>query len=55
MTSEQIEREVERRIDRLDARFMRDDSTMQQHEYDAAIRAIDQWAEDQYARIGVQS
>lgn len=55
MTEDQIEREVERRTDRLDARFMRDYSTMTQAEYDDIIKSIAQWAEDQYARVKVQS
>jgi hypothetical protein len=48
MTEEQIERIVERNFDKLDARFMRDGSTMTQAEYDAASAAIHRWAENEY-------
>ena len=46
MTEEQIERVVSRKIDNLDARFM--NSPMTQAEYDAAMKAIDAWAEVEY-------
>lgn len=46
MTEDQIEREVEKRVDRLDRNFM--NSFMTQADYDAAMRAIDRWAEYQY-------
>jgi hypothetical protein len=47
MTEEQIERAVERKIDRLDRKFMK--SEMTQAEYDAAMREIHEWSEAQYA------
>lgn len=48
MTEHEIELKVERMVDRLDARFMRGDMT--QAEYDAKMREINQWAEEEYAR-----
>ena len=48
MTPEQIERDVEFRIDKLDAWFMKDGSTLTQEEYDAAIKSLHTWAEFQY-------
>jgi hypothetical protein len=48
MTHDQIERLVEAKVDRLDARFMAPGSTMTQAEYDAAMQAIDRWAEWEY-------
>lgn len=47
MTEEQIERCVEREIDKLDARFMRSD--MSQAEYEGNYRLIDRWARYQYS------
>ena len=48
MTEEQIERHVERKIDALDRLFLAGGYT--QPEYDAAIRAVDAWAAEQYQR-----
>jgi hypothetical protein len=48
MTEDQIERAVERLIDSLDQQFLT--SNMTQAAYDAAMREIDQWAEQQLAR-----
>ena len=41
-----IEIRVEKMIDRLDARFMRDEE-MSQEEYDQRMREIRDWAEEQ--------
>lgn len=51
MTAEQIERRVELRTDRIDARFMAEGSTMTQAEYDAEMSALDKWAQQQYDAI----
>jgi hypothetical protein len=48
MTEDQIERAVQSKFDRLDARFMSDSNTMTQATYDAAARAIHEWAENEY-------
>lgn len=48
MTDEQIEREVERRFNRLDHLFI-NRKAMNQAEYDRQARAIGDWAEYQYA------
>lgn len=48
MTEDQIEREVERQFDRLDARLMA--GKLSQVEYDRKSRAIDEWASSQYAK-----
>lgn len=48
MDNYQIEEKVERMIDRLDDRFMSDSNTMTQGQYDAEVRKIDQWANDQF-------
>ena len=50
MTEDQIERKVERMVDRLDAQFMSDSNTMTQEEYDAEIESIDKWAAMEYRR-----
>jgi hypothetical protein len=48
MTEEQIERAVERRIDAVDRAWLKPGCTWTQAEYDAEIRAVDQWAQQQY-------
>lgn len=48
MTEDQIENTVARRIDRVDAAFMRGDMTQEQ--YDSAIADIDNWASMEYRR-----
>jgi hypothetical protein len=45
MTEDQIERRVERAMDRLDARLMSD--RLSQAEYDREIVALDKWASQQ--------
>ena len=45
-----IEMRVEKMVDRLDARFMRG-GEMSQEEYDAKMREIHEWAEEQYRLI----
>jgi hypothetical protein len=49
MTEQDIKLKVERMIDRLDRRFMSDANTMTQVEYDAEVRKIYAWAEEQYS------
>jgi len=49
-TEEKIEREVERRFNRLDAALMRGD--IDTAEYDEQADAIDDWAGQQYFAIG---
>lgn len=46
LTEDQIERHVERMIDRLDVRFVR--GALTQAEYDLRMRAIDDWAQREY-------
>jgi phosphopantetheine adenylyltransferase len=46
MTEQQIEVMAERKIDRLDALFLRGAITEQQ--YNAALKQIRQWADEQY-------
>jgi hypothetical protein len=46
MTEDQIECAVERKIDAIDARYMA--SKMTQAEYDAAIKAVNDWADREY-------
>jgi hypothetical protein len=46
MTEDQIERAVERKIDRLDARFT--SAQLTQQEYDAEMKSISNWATAQY-------
>lgn len=50
MTEDQIERHVETLTDRLDAAFLADNSKMTQDQYDAEIKAINDWAEYMYVR-----
>jgi len=47
MTEDQIERAVERKVDRLDALFMTTDLT--QAEYDAAQKEVQAWADREYS------
>lgn len=47
MTEDQIECRVSRKVDALDARFMA--GKMTQEEYDAAQKAISEWADKEYA------
>jgi hypothetical protein len=46
MTTEQIERRVEKTTDRIDARFM--NGELSQEQYDAEMKALDTWATQQY-------
>jgi hypothetical protein len=46
MTEEQIERRVESMVDHLDRLLL--SGQMTQGEYDAAMRSLNQWAEDQW-------
>jgi len=48
MTEDMIERAVEIKIDQLDRLFLRGGYT--QAEYDAAIKAVDDWAKTELAR-----
>lgn len=50
MTEEQIERQVERMTNALDARFMADNNTMTQAEYDAESKKIGEWADAEFSR-----
>jgi hypothetical protein len=47
MTEDQIERQVERMMDHLDAQFL--SSPMTQEEYDAKVREINAWANSRLA------
>jgi hypothetical protein len=49
MTEEQIEQEVERRIDAIDVRFM--NGGLSQYDYDQQIAEVDAWAQGQYNRL----
>lgn len=49
MTEEQIEIAVERRIDRLDSRYMRGE--METAEYEREVRAADAWAQARYREV----
>ena len=51
MTEDQIERRVEKSIDRLDKAFMSDHNVMTQEEYDQEVRFIDNWAQVQYKAL----
>ena len=46
MNTEQIERRVEKRTDRIDARFM--NGELSQEQYDAEMKALSAWADEQY-------
>lgn len=48
MTEEQIERMVEIRTDAADRALM--NGTLTQAEYDARMKELNRWADDQYAR-----
>lgn len=48
MTEDQIERRVEKMVDRLDAQFMADNSPMTQAEYEAEMGRINAWAKAKY-------
>jgi hypothetical protein len=48
MTEDQIERTVERRINRIDAEYMQTACKWTRAEYEARINAVDAWAEEQY-------
>lgn len=48
MTEHQIEREAERRMDRLDASYLKGEITSEA--YDKAIRELDEWAREQQAK-----
>jgi hypothetical protein len=52
MTTEQIELRVEKTTDRIDARFMGGELTQEQ--YDAEMKALDAWAEEQYAMEAIR-
>ena len=47
LTEEQIERRAERMMNHLDARLMK--YAMSQEEYDADVKRLDDWCEEQYA------
>jgi hypothetical protein len=49
MTEKQIERIVERRIDRIDKQWTIE--KWSQYEYDQRIAEVDAWAESQYTKL----
>ena len=49
MTEDMIELKVERMTDILDARLMT--GVLTQQRYDAAMRELAQWADNQYAKL----
>jgi len=49
MTEEQIERSVESKTNAADSALM--NGTMTQVEYDAHMKELNRWAEDQFARV----
>jgi hypothetical protein len=49
MTEDQIERHVERMVDRLDRRFL--NSSMSQAEYDSEMKQVSLWADAEYRFI----
>lgn len=51
MTEDQIECTVENRVDEIDWRFM--NTAMSQADYDAAMRRIHDWAENQYRKPAI--
>lgn len=51
MTEDQIERRAERMMDSLDSRFTREGSTMTQAEYDAQVRRIEAWVQEQAGKV----
>ena len=52
MTTEQIERRVEKTTDRIDARFM--NGELSQEQYEVEMKALSAWADKQYdaAEVG---
>lgn len=46
LSEEQIERRIEKATDRLDRQFM--NGSITQEEYDAEIKALDEWANEQF-------
>ena len=53
MTEEQIERRVERAMDRLDGRLL--SGELSQGEYDVLARDLDAWATAQYESAGYRN
>lgn len=53
MSEEQIEREAERRMDRLDKHLLQ--GHLRQAEYDAAVDELDTWCKRQYGARHVQA
>ena len=51
-TEEEIERHAGRMMDRLDKQFMKD--LIPEKQYEQAVRELDAWADEQYARIPEQ-
>lgn len=51
-TEEEIERHVERMMDHTDKQFMKD--LIPEKQYEQAVRELDAWADEQYARIPEQ-
>ncbi len=49
MNEQQIEAKAERMVDKVDARYL--DGEMSEAEYDAAIAAIQTWADTQIQRV----
>jgi hypothetical protein len=49
MTTEQIERRVEKSTDRIDSRFM--SGELSQEQYDAEMKALSAWADEQYESV----
>ena len=49
MTEDQIEREVERKMDRLDTQLM--GGVISQSYYDEAVRVLDKWAQQQVDHV----
>lgn len=52
MTEDQIEREAERRMDRLDARYLRGEISSEA--YDKGVRELDEWAQAENAKRRVR-
>ena len=50
MDEYQIECRIEKLVDRLDRQYMADTNTMTEAQYQAALKRIEQWAEQQLAR-----
>lgn len=48
MTEDQIEREVERAMDKLDRKLM--DGRITVETYDQEVEKLDRWADQQYSR-----